>query len=474
MSSEDSIDEENSDGNDSEELEEEEDFDDDDDDALLDDEFCDEENDDDEESELDEELGNDEGPQILEEVEKSDSTSSEVIANKIVVPEGMEKCSFDLYHLLAINSHQINPEALYKLPTTNENTKGTNSNNNNNSTIANEEFLLQKSSEGCQQLIAAIWNLPTETSTSSSSSNSGPLAVLPPSSELIHLPRALPPPKPKVETKWEKFAKLRGIQPKRKRERKVYDEVTGEWKYRYGYERATKEGNTKDTKEWPIMEVKRGDDPYADPWEKIRDAKRTRIEKNMESQMFNQERAGLLPRGSTKKTMKSRTLTRQRGKDGGDTPSLPLPPKGIPIDLKNTPSDGITSITPTNGSNRKRGKELTHAALAATQRSTASLGKFDKMLEGEPERKAPIRKRKFDVATAPSTAMEVSKGMKVLQSVLNGGPKRDKAKRDGSLAKGETAYDYDFDDGLGPGSFKKKKGRAGSGKIRKVTKKRIK
>jgi hypothetical protein len=102
------------------------------------------------------------------------------------------------------------------------------------------------------------------------------------------------------------------------------------------------------------------------------------------------------------------------------------------------------------------------------------LGKFDKMLEGEPERKAPIRKRKFDVATAPSTAMEVSKGMKVLQSVLNGGPKRDKAKRDGSLAKGETPYDYDFDDGLGPGSFKKKKGRAGSGKIRKVTKKRIK
>ncbi len=98
---------------------------------------------------------------------------------------------------------------------------------------------------GCQQLIAAIWNLSTEPS-----SNAGPLAVLPPSLELIHLPRALPPPKPKEETKWEKFTKLHGIQPKAKRERKVYDEITGEWKYRYGYDRANKE-DSKD-KEWPI------------------------------------------------------------------------------------------------------------------------------------------------------------------------------------------------------------------------------
>ena len=44
----------------------------------------------------------------------------------------------------------------------------------------------------------------------------------------------------------------------------------------------------------------------------------------------------------------------------------------------------------------------------------------------------------------------------------------------GSFANGETAYDYDFDDGLGSGSFHKKKGRAGSGNVRKVTKKRVK
>ncbi len=81
---------------------------------------------------------------------------------------------------------------------------------------------------------------------------------------------------------------------------------------------------------------------------------------------------------------------------------------------------------------RKWGNELTHAALLATQRSTASLGKFDRMLKGEPEHNAPIRKRKFDIATASSSSDEVAKGMMVLHAVLNGGAKRDKAKHDGS------------------------------------------
>jgi len=370
--------------------------------------------------------------------------SSADIADKVTVPVGVEKCSFDLRNLVAINSHQMNVGALYQ-PASSTHEK-----------FASEEFLLQKASEGCQQLISAIWNLPT-----GPSDNAGPLAILPLSTEIVHLPRAKPPPPPKVETKWEKFAKLRGIQPKAKRERKVLDEATGEWKYRHGYEKAN-------AKEWPIMEVKRGDDPFADPWEKIRDAKHARTEKNLESRMLNQERAGMLPRGVTKKTLQSRTLARQKGKEGGGSTSAV--PKGIPVDLTTGKGTGVIKNT------MKRGKELTHAALAATQRSTASLGKFDKVLEGEPERKAPVRKRKFDAVIPQKSASstETTRGMKVLQTVLNGGAKREKAKRDGSLAKGETAYDYDFDDGLGSGSFRKKKGRAGSGKVRKVTKKRIK
>jgi hypothetical protein len=136
-------------------------------------------------------------------------------------------------------------------------------------------------------------------------------------------------------------------------------------------------------------------------------------------------------------------------------------PAGLPIDL----AKGL-----------KRGKELTKAALVATQRLTASLGKFDEMREGEPDRKKAKegKKRKFEGATDSAVVNnEVTKNMKVLEKVMSGGKEKDRDIRKGKLAKGETGHDYDFDDGLGPSSFKKKKGRAGAGKMKKITKKRI-
>jgi hypothetical protein len=72
-------------------------------------------------------------------------------------------------------------------------------------------------------------------------------------------------------------------------------------------------------------------------------------------------------------------------------------------------------------------------------------------------------------------ATEGERGMKVLKSVIDGGGvAKEKMRKKGQLAKGETAYDYDFDDGLGASSFRKKKGRAGAGKMKKMTKKRVK
>ena len=57
------------------------------------------------------------------------------------------------------------------------------------------------------------------------------------------LPREKPLPVPKTETKWEKFAKKKGIQAKKKGEGKmVYDEATGEWVPKWGYKGRNKEG----------------------------------------------------------------------------------------------------------------------------------------------------------------------------------------------------------------------------------------
>ena len=99
------------------------------------------------------------------------------------------------------------------------------------------------------------------------------------------------------------------------------------------------------------------------------------------------------------------------------------------------------------------------------------------MREGEPERKktlARMKKRKYESATDRKvTSTEGERSMKILNTVISsGGAAKDRAVRKGKLAKGETAYDYEYDDGLGASSFKKKKGRAGAGKMKKMTKKR--
>ena len=78
----------------------------------------------------------------------------------------------------------------------------------------------------------------------------GRLARLPP--PVTMLPREKPLPKQKPMTKWQKFAQEKGI-TKRKRSKTEYDELSGEWKRRHGYERANDEADM------PIIEAKATD-----------------------------------------------------------------------------------------------------------------------------------------------------------------------------------------------------------------------
>ena len=61
-------------------------------------------------------------------------------------------------------------------------------------------------------------------------------------------------PKPKPLTKWEKFAKAKGIQ-KKKKDKMVWDEDFGEWRRRWGYKKAN---NPLDKDNW-IIEMKDSD-----------------------------------------------------------------------------------------------------------------------------------------------------------------------------------------------------------------------
>ncbi len=73
--------------------------------------------------------------------------------------------------------------------------------------------------------------------------------ILPPPT--TPLPREKPVPAEKAPTKWELFAKKKGIEKKRRDKGKlVYDEASGEWVPRWGYKGKNKEGDS----EW-LVEV---------------------------------------------------------------------------------------------------------------------------------------------------------------------------------------------------------------------------
>ena len=58
-------------------------------------------------------------------------------------------------------------------------------------------------------------------------------AVNMPGSQIV-LPREKPIPKEKPKTKWEKFREEKGLPPREKRSRLVYDEISKDWVPRWG------------------------------------------------------------------------------------------------------------------------------------------------------------------------------------------------------------------------------------------------
>ncbi len=181
-------------------------------------------------------------------------------------------------------------------------------------------------------LVNHIFNLPTE------SDQDGTFALLPKPTTLI--PREKPVPKPKPMTRWEKFAKAKGIQ-KTKKTRVAYDEASGDYKPRYGYKGA----EDKKMENW-LIEVPGNVDPMEDMYAKLKEDKTGKLEKNRKREKRNREEAG----------------------EAGLAP------------LAARVATGHSAMEKVQG---KQGKELRKAELersiAVTKFSTASIGKFDKV-----------------------------------------------------------------------------------------------
>jgi regulator of ribosome biosynthesis len=94
--------------------------------------------------------------------------------------------------------------------------------------FGNPQHMIEKATNSVQFLVARFFALPSEPV------EGGRLVHLPPA--VTALPREKPIPKPKPLTRWEKFAKEKGIL-KKKKDLMVYDDQSKEWKPRFGYKR---------------------------------------------------------------------------------------------------------------------------------------------------------------------------------------------------------------------------------------------
>lgn len=145
-----------------------------------------------------------------------------------------------------------------------------------------EENIKKISRDNVQLMINQILSLPIKSTTESANGTSGQsasmtLVQLPePTSEF---PREKPLPKPKAPSKWEQFAAKKGIKPKERSGKMVYDEDAGQWVPKWGFNGA----NKKLDKQWLVEvddEPKKAGDDLIDPRSLSRAERKKLIKKN--------------------------------------------------------------------------------------------------------------------------------------------------------------------------------------------------
>lgn len=195
-----------------------------------------------------------EGPSVEQLLAKAEQEEAEKL-RRITVHKELE-LEFDLGHLLASDR---NPPTLLR-----------------QAGPSPEAELRALARDNTQLLINRLWQLPTERV------QEAVVARLP--EPATRLPREKPLPRPRPPTRWQQFARLKGIRPKKKTNL-VWDEVSGQWRRRWGYRRARD-----DTKEW-LIEVPGGADPMEDQFAKRIQAKKERVAKNELNRLRNLARA---------------------------------------------------------------------------------------------------------------------------------------------------------------------------------------
>eukprot|EP00092_Neocalanus_flemingeri_P013963 GFUD01015061.1.p1 GENE.GFUD01015061.1~~GFUD01015061.1.p1 ORF type:complete len:365 (-),score=117.49 GFUD01015061.1:476-1570(-) len=278
--------------------------------------------------------------QVLAEAALADSLLATTVVEK---PLPLE---LDLGNMLAIDTNQLDKEQ-----------------------VTSSSYLLSLARDNTQLLLNSIWKLETERV------EDAVIAKFPPTT--FKLPREKPAPKPKAMTKWEKYAKDKGIDKKKKKDRLVWDDVVSKWVPQFGYKKAQAEND----KNWMIP-LKKTDDMEENPYEKIAEDKREKKAKN--------------------ELQRLRNLAR--------TKNVAVPSMGVVPATKNNQARAVT-----------QSDDLKRAADIAKS-STASLGKFQNDLSKKLEKTAKVKgvKRKFESNTAEKdSTSEKERSLGILESITN-------------------------------------------------------
>ncbi|QLQ79499.1 hypothetical protein HG537_0C01460 [Torulaspora globosa] len=158
-----------------------------------------------------------------------------------------------------------------------------------------EENIKALTRDNVQLLINQILSLPIKTTTESAggtSNQSASMTLIQLPEPTTQLPREKPLPKPKAPTKWELFAAKKGIKPKERAGKKVYDEATGEWVAKWGYKGANKALDD----QWLVEvddKVKNTEDELIDPRTLNRRQRKELVKKNERQQKKNLKNSGV-------------------------------------------------------------------------------------------------------------------------------------------------------------------------------------
>jgi regulator of ribosome biosynthesis len=306
-----------------------------------------------------------------------------------------------------------------------------------------EETLLKATKDNTQLLVKHIFELPIEMHPF------GPVAKLPPPE--TRLPRSKPVPKPKPLTRWQKFALEKGITKKKKSMFK-YDEETNTERRIHGKDSIGKSTDwvrpfhDTDPEPWKKESLERAERKVSNKLAQVKNIERNSGSKKSSDPSEAYHRNQIMIGSTEARTASSasnaiiapKVMTNNRKRkheEDGENVGVETNKKkknGSKANLKKimSPVAGIAPIGAGEGStgqvfdNGKKArklvrepKEVKAAKIRTTQLSTASMGQFDKMRKGEPERpKLPNKVKRVPNEVAHSA--EVSRQKELLRQIL--------------------------------------------------------